>query len=181
MPYPLLCHPSLSSPLKLGLTAGITRFTAGLQLHYRLTGPLETLRIPPFVARTGFADGLWQHTCFELFAGTPGNNAYREFNFSPSGNWAAYGFSDYRERCDWYPPATPQIHTESGSEKLEVFVELPQSLLPQTQRLRLGISAVIEGTSGTLSYWALSHTGERPDFHRRESFILELDLDTDNA
>jgi hypothetical protein len=24
------------------------------------------------------------------------------------------------------------------------------------------------------SYWALTHTGERPDFHRRDSFLLEV-------
>ena len=43
------------------------------------------------------ADELWQTTCFEAFLEPRAATAYREFNFSPSGDWAAYDFDGYRE------------------------------------------------------------------------------------
>ena len=42
-------------------------------------------------------------------------------------------------------------------------------------KLKLGLSAVIEGADGGLSYWALRHPPGKPDFHHPEAFVLELD------
>ena len=39
---------------------------------------------------------------------------------------------------------------------------------------RLGLSAVIEDTSGGKSYWALAHPPGKPDFHHADCFALEL-------
>jgi hypothetical protein len=41
--------------------------------------------------------------------------------------------------------------------------------------LLLGLSAVIEETSGAKSYWALAHPPGRPDFHHADGFALMLD------
>ena len=41
-------------------------------------------------------DGLWRHTCFEAFICRRATGEYWEYNFSPSGAWAAYQFSGYR-------------------------------------------------------------------------------------
>ena len=40
--------------------------------------------------------------------------------------------------------------------------------------LRLGLTAVIEDRTQGLSYWALKHAAEKPDFHRAESFQVAL-------
>jgi hypothetical protein len=40
--------------------------------------------------------------------------------------------------------------------------------------LRIGLAAILEDLDGSLSYWALAHAPGRPDFHRRESFVLQL-------
>ncbi|HKY91696.1 MAG TPA: hypothetical protein VJM11_11685, partial [Nevskiaceae bacterium] len=40
--------------------------------------------------------------------------------------------------------------------------------------LRAGACAVIETVDGGLSYWALAHGGERPDFHDPASFSLRI-------
>lgn len=45
----------------------------------------------------GPTDELWRTTCFEAFVRPAGENAYREWNFAPSGDWAAYDFTGYRE------------------------------------------------------------------------------------
>jgi hypothetical protein len=39
---------------------------------------------------------------------------------------------------------------------------------------RLGLSAVIEETSGRKSYWALAHPLGHPDFHHADCFALQI-------
>jgi len=46
--------------------------------------------------------------------------------------------------------------------------------LPAGDTFGLGLSAVIEETSGRKSYWALAHPPGKPDFHHTDSFALEL-------
>jgi hypothetical protein len=41
--------------------------------------------------------------------------------------------------------------------------------------LRLGLSAVVEDKARVLSYWALKHPAEKPDFHHADGFVIELD------
>jgi hypothetical protein len=41
--------------------------------------------------------------------------------------------------------------------------------------LRLGLAAVVEDKARVLSYWALKHPAEKPDFHHSDSFVVELD------
>jgi len=40
--------------------------------------------------------------------------------------------------------------------------------------LRLGLTAVVEDRAQGLSYWALKHVAEKPDFHRADSFQVVL-------
>jgi hypothetical protein len=48
------------------------------------------------------------------------------------------------------------------------------SSLPRDAPWRLGLSAVIEETSGRKSYWALAHPPGKPDFHHADCFAYEL-------
>ena len=43
------------------------------------------------------ADELWKTTCFEAFLRPMGEESYREWNFAPSSQWAAYRFTGYRQ------------------------------------------------------------------------------------
>ena len=62
---------------------------------YRIEGATGRLRLPlPVSARR--TDGLWQHTCFEAFLKADASDSYYEFNFAPSGEWAAYRFGGRR-------------------------------------------------------------------------------------
>jgi len=36
------------------------------------------------------------------------------------------------------------------------------------------VAAVVKLRDGRVTYWALSHPGPRPDFHRRDSFLIKL-------
>jgi hypothetical protein len=121
------------------------------------------VRVPP-PAPSRFVDGLWQHTCFEVFAARPGMPGYQEFNLSPSGEYAVYSFNGYR----------------AGMTQLKLLPAITfhenrlEALIPLKGPLRLGLSAVIEEESGRKSYWALKHAPGRPDFHHPDAFALEL-------
>src|SRR5690349_1737431 len=57
--------------------------------------PAGSLKVPvPVPSRR--ADELWRNTCFEMFVKAENREGYCEFNFSPSSEWAAYGFTGYR-------------------------------------------------------------------------------------
>lgn len=144
-----------------------------LALAYTLRGDTSRLHIrsPTVPARR---DALWRHTCFELFVG--GGESYTELNFSPSGEWAAYAFEGYRRGMTTLAlPEPPQIEARRTPNELvvEVRVRLPEPRdAPGTPKVAL--SAVVEDAGGRLSYWALAHGGERPDFHAPEGFVLAL-------
>ena len=152
------------------------RSQGDLSLSYKLTGDLAQIRIPapqPSIAK----DGLWEHTCFEAFIAVEGESGYHEFNFSPSGQWAAYSFSDYRARSPWTASQRPAIRfvKNDGHLLLEAVIalgDLPQNMA--NKPLQLGLAAVIEASDGSCSYWALHHPEDRPDFHDRGGFILSL-------
>jgi len=160
------------------LSVLVTRPDPGqLQLTYRLLGDLEALQLPepkPAV-RT---DGLWRHSCFEAFIGYAGAPDYREYNFSPSGAWAAYHFSAYREgMAPLMKGAPPAITTRIRMDSVEASVRVDVSSLVRGGGggLRLGLAAVVEDKARVLSYWALKHPAAKPDFHHRDSFVVELD------
>jgi hypothetical protein len=120
---------------------------------------------------------LWQHTCFEAFIAVAGEAPYREFNFSPSGQWAAYGFSDYRERNGWVASQAPSIRFERTPDTLSLVAVMAAADLPPSNvdnpRL-LGLTAVIGAVDGSKSYWALRHPAGQPDFHHRDGFTHEI-------
>lgn len=144
---------------------------------FRLEGEVSGLRIPA-PRQPSAADDLWKHTCFEVFVGVPGETAYHEFNFSPSGQWAAYAFSAYRERDHATElRIAPQIVFQQSPDGLGLDAVLPPSALPACEpgaSLPVGVSAVLETSDGGLSYWALHHAAPVPDFHIRESFAMAM-------
>lgn len=183
-----MCHPAtpcaheLQLTVSLALAGAVTDAgaSAGLLLRYQLTGEVSALNVPaPTLPRA--SDGLWQHTCFEAFVAVPGEAAYREFNFSPSGQWAAYRFGGERVRDTVAEasqlPFEPLIEVTREPHKLVQEVWIARSALPVPktgQTLQLGLSAVLEDTRGRLSYWALTHPAAQPDFHHRGGFALTL-------
>jgi hypothetical protein len=171
-------HP-VSGASGRSLVADVT--CAGDRVHFafHLAAGRATLRVPaPAAARR--ADGLWRHTCFEAFVGLPPGEGYLEYNFSPSGAWAAYRFAGYRAgMAPLEDGAPPQVQCEAAEHGLELratvdlgWMEAARGQVPGA--LRLGLTAVIEDQAGLLSYWALAHASEKPDFHRVESFVAAL-------
>jgi hypothetical protein len=177
--YTLRPHPASPATADNRIAATVAVKRGRLELLYRLDAELATLRIPA-VAAARRADELWRHTCFEAFLAPPSKTQYLEYNFSPSGAWAAYRFEDYRQGMaplEWGADPVVECRVASGGLELRAVLDLgwvdlvwPEGL----GALRLGLTAVIEDGSGGLSYWALAHASEKPDFHHAGSFVAAL-------
>lgn len=176
----LVCHPGFPCPAVRQLSVNVQCLPdKGLFLQYHLQGDLQQLRIPELQA-PAMTDGLWQHTCFEAFIAREGGASYQEFNFSPSQQWAAYLFDDYRIRNpNWLSRHRYTIYPRGDADNLWVDVVIPLAelaLVAPGQIGRLGLTAVIETVEGGLSYWALRHPAEKPDFHHSGGFICPINL-----
>jgi hypothetical protein len=170
--HPLLCHPSQACTSVSGISISASfREDGALHLRYQITGnPLFPVPKAPAAA-----DNLWQHTCCELFVASAGEASYREFNFSPSGQWAAYCFTAYRQPVqDFQSPFPPQTCIRRHTDGFELDAILARELLPAGNVLEIGLTAVIEAHDGSKTYWALAHCAQQTDFHLRSSFSLTL-------
>jgi len=168
-------HPRTQCRAAIGIEAAIVRPRSyWLELSYVVTGDLANLAIPPVTTRKR-ADELWRHTCFEAFIRTNGAEYY-EFNFAPTAGWAAYRFTGYRsgKTLPAIPAPDIAVHSEPGRYSLQASLNLDSLSHPDQSLWHLGLSAVMEDKSGRLSYWALAHPTDKPDFHRPESFVYEL-------
>ena len=171
----LVCHPRTPSrgidaiDVQLESTANSI-----LALTFVLQGDLATLRIPVERPRRQ-VDELWRHTCFEAFLMAGDGPGYREYNFSPSGEWAAYAFRDYRQAGVAADESAPVIRVHRSAQRLALEAEVPSELPASYRSIRLGLAAVVESVDGGLSYWALQHPPGKPDFHHVDAFALQLD------
>jgi hypothetical protein len=166
----LLPHPSTPCDA-VEVSAEIERVGDRLVVRYMIVGALDGLRIP---AAPLDRERLWAHTCCELFVAPAQSERYVEWNFSPSGQIARFAFSGYRQRI---PAATESgassVVARQGRElRIDASVPLPPEL---GDTIRVSITAVIEDVAGALSYWALAHPSERPDFHHDGGFVLIVD------
>jgi len=178
-PHRLLPHPAAPPAAAIGeVSVLLARIGDALIIKYVLEGDLSQLQLPeprPPVR----SDGLWRHTCFEAFIGRDGADEYWEFNFSPSSAWAAYHFTAYREGMAPLMKGTaPAITSTAAARRLEVEVTVDLTWFARGEialGARLGLSAVIEDRNHGLSYWALAHPAEKPDFHHAAGRVLALD------
>ncbi len=172
----LACHPETPSSWVRTIQARLSQVhDGGIAITYSLDGQISRLSLPAKSAPSR-VDGLWQHTCFEAFVSVEGAPEYREFNFAPSGQWAAYAFQRYRDGGPLPQASDPQItiRTSESSFELDALIRresLPP--LPGNARLLLALSAVIEEKDRVMSYWALKHPPGPPDFHDASAFVLE--------
>ncbi len=166
MGFALARHPDSPCDTVSSVEVEVIRDGATLTLDFVITGRIGELALPPLAPSTR-ADELWKHTCFEAFVRPEPGEAYLEFNFAPSTQWAAYRFTGYREGmapADIIPRI--EVATSDGALRLVARLALPPG------PCRLAITAVIEARDGAKSYWSLAHPPGRPDFHHAAGFVL---------
>lgn len=164
-----------------GIEYGVWREGSKIRVEYDIYGLLSHLVIPSPVTdqEPKRCDELWRHTCFELFVKEAGETvtSYVECNFSPSGDWNVYSFGSYRdEMVATKLSAEPSIIIGKTAKKIfslcaEVNLE---GVITDSVPIDVGVSCVVEALGGKFGYWALSHPGEKPDFHDQRSFIKSL-------
>ncbi len=182
--FSLQPFPSSQNLPNLEITGNIARHANLLSLTYKLLGDLTEVEIISDIAKPSAVSsetparkhGLWNNTCFEFFLGIKNSEQYWEFNLSPRGHWNVYRFDGYRKGMQEELALTKLpysgIHQED-SLVLLLNVDLDKILLAD-QTLDVAITTVIKTKDGEVSYWALTHKGTEADFHRRDSFIIEV-------
>lgn len=157
---------------EFSIQAGFNQQELSYRLEFRLSGQLDKLVIPPKAQASRFRDELWKHTCFEAFLQDANSSAYWEFNFSPSRDWAIYRFKNYREKVavEELDAIELVIQQERYPRDLIMKIDLKPKELFQVGRV--GLTTVLEHKDARMSYWALAHVREKPDFHASESFII---------
>lgn len=143
----LIAHPDTSPHAVRGVTCSLSWQDAGNWVaNFIVAAPPSALTLPPMTTPAR-ADGLWRRTCFELFLGEPDSAAYREYNFSPSGEWAAYAFDGYRDgmralamRDPWITSTDPDQFASGiaahltaiglDSSSIEALLNVPMPDLP---------------------------------------------------
>jgi hypothetical protein len=153
----------------------VIRSGGRLALRFAVTGDIADLAIPE-LANPGRAHELWKHTCFEVFMRTEQGEGYYEFNFSPTGQWAAYHFAGYRfGRTDIAGASDPGIGTRAISDRFEIRASIDLDRIPELAGpWMVGLSIILEQSNGNKSFWALRHPPGKPDFHHADCFALRL-------
>lgn len=162
-----------------------TMTTSGEELHcrFQLSGDRTRLVLPQ-PAPAKFQDGLWRSTCCEAFfseaslaAPHEPDGHYREFNFSPNGEWACYTFEQYRRPAQaMKTPAIP-IRVMEDAAVWQLEADIPLDLLPSSvSAYQLAMITLIQAPEGEATkkiHWAISHAeNETPDFHNARTYAL---------
>ena len=171
IPFPAPAIPGIT------ITGHISRQENLLAVRYLLTGTADEVFLPAPVEHPSRKSELWRWTCFEFFLARKGQPQYWEFNMSPSGDWNVYRMDAYRRVGFREETSIEHLPFEAQKEANTFVLNAVVDLGPLFQLddlLEVAITAVIQTTNGTETYWALSHPVSHADFHWRESFILAL-------
>lgn len=159
--HPLMLHVACDLGPIRAVTAAITATAQGCEAEFRLDGHVTAIIVPPH-APPERMDNLWQTTCFEIFWQPLGGTAYREFNLSPSGRWAAYDFDSFREGMRDAPVDAIAIACVNHDQGLVLKASIA-AVLPAPAQVAL--NAVVEHADGGKQYWALAFPPGKPEFH----------------
>jgi hypothetical protein len=150
------------------VTASLTPTKQGCEAEFRLDGAIEGIVLPP-VAALARRDNLWQTTCFEIFWQPLGGTAYREFNLSPSGQWATYDFDSFREGMRDAPIEAIAIACSCDEVGLVLKASIAASLPDPAQ---VALNAIVEHRDGGMQFWALAFAPGKPEFHSEATRTL---------
>ncbi len=167
---------STESQANLKIAGDISRKINQLSICYNLTGDFKEIVITPPSNTPSRKHQLWEDTCFEFFLGIKNSQQYWEFNLSPAGDWNVYRFDGYRQGMQEETTLTIlPFNVRNQPDKLVLTLNFDlEKIISPKQTIEVAITTVIKCKDDSVTYWALTHGGAKPDFHLRDSFILEL-------
>ncbi len=158
---------SLEGQVELDSEGGILHFS------FRAEGTLDEIVFPKAREKVMRRDEIWKSTCFEVFLLSE-DGSYLEVNLGSSGDWNVYRFDSYRsgrKLAAKFEVVLTQFEKTSGQLNLKAEVRGPWS---KVQLKQVGLAVIFEeGGTSDLSYWALAHREDRPDFHDLVNFKIE--------
>ena len=172
----LIPFPGAEDRPDLTITGTIGRCADTLSIACAIAGNLSVLAVPAAAKSPERKHRLWEETCLELFLGTKRSDGYWEFNVSPAGHWNVYRFTSYRKGMREEPAIASlpfRVLAQPGAIRFSLDLNLGK-ILPSGESIEVGVCAVLRTIAGKTSHWALAHPGPRPDFHRRDGFLLNI-------
>lgn len=150
-----------------------------LLISFHLTDPDQKVILQDIKSNPSRVIGLWNQTCFEFFLKCQSTGQYIEFNISPSHDWNIFHFSKLGDELNELSEIQSLIiQSEYKDSSFTILFKADLRNLPnsfnQISDLYISTTAVIN-IEDTLSYWAIKHTDDRPNFHHPESYIKLID------
>ena len=145
--FELQPHPDIPTPFVEQLRVCVEPQADGcMRFRFEVLGDLSKLEVPA-VSAAKRTDGLWRATCFEVFLRGADATGYEEWNFAPSGEWAAYRFDAYREGMSPLELAhEPTMRWRADARRGELDVLITRAA--PSVSLHMGLSAVLRDAVG---------------------------------
>jgi hypothetical protein len=173
--FELIPYPADQIP-NIRIAVDIERIENQLSILYAVKGDIDEILLPKPSASMR-QDDLWKATCFEFFLAIPDQPEYWEFNMSPPSAWNIYHMDAYRRIGFHEEIKIQQLPFDFQKVDDEYLLNVSMGLSPvlqASQKIQVGITAIIQTMDGNETYWALAHPGPQADFHLRESFIISI-------
>jgi hypothetical protein len=169
--HKMILHPECPTGPVTAVSAAIQPTEQGCRAQFRLDGDMTAIKIPVHKSSSR-QDNLWKTTCFEIFWQPDGGSYYREFNLSPSSQWACYDFDDFRRNSRDAPVEAMAIACAHSDGALMLSADIASELpLPS----RVALNAVVEDKLGNIQFWALAFQDGKPEFHSTTCRAVHLD------
>lgn len=170
--------PFEAPPTPFTIHVDSTQIGDQLAVNFALTGDIASLNLPSPKENPSRVEGLYHHTCLEVFLKRGAR--YIEWNFGFSGDWCIFLFDDYRKpslaktHLDHSLFSIRHISHSESEANFEVRIMLSELGFLGTGETKISFSSILEHSHNQISYWALTHAAKKPDFHEDKSFILIL-------
>ncbi len=119
-------------------------------------------------------DFLWEKTCVELFFFSKDNPSYWEFNFSPSQDWQAYFFTQYRQNrrpANCHASVSWVGHQKSLTDFVDIECHFSEKI---PKNLRISPCAILyfeQNRSPRKIHFSGKHGPEKADFHSAQNSL----------
>ena len=157
----LILHPSCAAGPITSVTACVEASTTGCRAQFLLGGDISAIKVPVQTPASR-QDNLWKTTCFEIFWQPAEGTYYREFNLSPSSQWACYDFDDFRVNSRDAPVEAIAIASVHSDNTLMLNTDIVSDLPTPA---KIALNAVVEDKAGNIQFWALAFDPGKPEFH----------------